>query len=98
MYRTEHNTMMTEAGFADVVQLLQDEYASRFGDLRSSRSRAMDLAILKGRMRVISRHIQNLENPTTQLPHDAIATAALGGQDAIVCLLAGHGLNLDEEG
>ena len=87
-----------EAGFSEVVQSLQKEYASMYGDFGSSRHRAVDLAIFKGRTRLIERHMQKMSDPRTEMPKDAIATAALGGQDAMISLLIGQGLDLNEEG
>ncbi|KAM0796953.1 ankyrin repeat-containing domain protein [Usnea florida] len=87
-----------EAGFSEVVQSLQKEYASLYGDFGSSRRRAVDLAIFKGRTRLIERHMQKLSDPRSEMPKDAIATAALGGQDAMISLLIGQGLDLNEEG
>ena len=87
-----------EAGFSDLVQCLQKGYASLYGDLGSSRCRAVDVAIFKGRIRVVERHMQKLSDPRTGMPKDAIATAALGGQDAMISLLADQGIDLNEEG
>ena len=87
-----------EAGFSEVVQSLQKEYATLYGDLGSSRCRAVDVAIFKGRTRVIERHMQKLGDPRTEMPKDAIATAALGGQDSMISLLVDQGLDLNEEG
>lgn len=87
-----------EAGFSDLVQCLQKGYASLYGDLGSSRCRAVDVAIFKGRIRVVERHMQKLSDPRTDMPKDAIATAALGGQDAMISLLVDQGMDLNEEG
>ena len=87
-----------EAGFSDMVQCLQKEYASLYGDLGSSRCRAVDVAIFRGRTRVIERHMQRLSDPRTEMPRDAIATAALGGQDSMISLLVDQGMDLNEEG
>ena len=87
-----------EAGFSEVVQYLQKAYASLYGDSGSLRRRALDAAIFKGRTRVIERHVKKLSDPRTEMPTDAIATAALGGQDTMISLLIGQGLDLNEEG
>lgn len=87
-----------EAGFADVVQFLQKKYASWYGNLGSSRCRAVEVAIFKGRTGVVERHMQKLSDPRIDMPNDAIATAALGGQNTMISLLVGQGLDLNEEG
>lgn len=87
-----------EAGFADMVQVLQKNYASLYGDLGSSRCKAVELAIFKGRTGVVERYMQKLSNPRIDMSQDAIATAALGGQDTMISLLVDQGLDLNEEG
>ena len=87
-----------EAGFADVVQFLQKEYASLQGNLGSSRYRAVDVAIFKGRIGVVERYMQRLSDPELGIPGDAVATAALGGQDTMINFLVDKGLDLDREG
>ena len=87
-----------EAGFADVVQFLQKQYASLYGDLGSSRCRAVEVAIFRGRIGVIERYMQKLNNPKNDIPADAIATAALGGQDTMIRFLVDQGLDLNHEG
>lgn len=42
--------------------------------------------------------MQKLSDPRTDMPKDAIATAALGGQDAMISLLVDQGIDLNEEG
>lgn len=87
-----------ETGSADVVQFLQKKYASLYGHVGSSRCRAVEVAIFKGRMGVVERYLQKLSDPKVDMPKDAIATAALGGQDAIIEFLVDQGLDLDQEG
>lgn len=87
-----------ETGFADVVQLLQKKYASLYGDLGSSRCRAVEVAIFKGRIPVIERYMQKLSNPKSDMPTDAIATAAIGGQDAMIEYLVDQAMDLNQEG
>jgi ankyrin repeat protein len=87
-----------EAGFSDVVQFLQKQYASLYGDLLSSGCKAIEIAIFKGRIGVVERYMQNLSDPKIDMPADAIATAALGGQDTMINLLVDQGLDLNEEG
>ena len=87
-----------EAGFADMVQALQNKYASLYGDLGSSRCRAVELAVFKGRTGVVERYMQKLSKPKIEMSQDAIATAALGGQDTMISLLVNQGLDLNEEG
>lgn len=87
-----------ETGFADVVQILQKKYASLYGDLGSSRCKAVEVAIFKGRMGVVERYMQKLSDPKVDMPKDAIATAALGGQDAMVRFMVEWGLDLNYEG
>ncbi len=87
-----------EAGFADVVQFLQKEYASLYGDLGSSGCRALEVAIFKGQTGMIKRYMQRLTDPRIEMPKDAIATAALGGQDTVIGLLVDQGLDLNKEG
>ena len=90
--------LAAETGFADVVQLLQKKYASLYGALGSSRCRAVEVAIFKGRIGVVERYMQKLSDPICDMPKDAIATAALGGQDAMIKNLVDQGLDLDQEG
>lgn len=87
-----------EAGFADVVQFLQKQYASLYEDPGSLRCRAVEAAIFKGHTRVVERYMQKLSDPRIDLPKSAIATAAIGGQDSMITLLVGQGLDLNEEG
>lgn len=87
-----------ETGFADVVQFLQKRYGSLYGDLGSSGCKAVEVAVFKGRIGVVERHMQKLSNPKVDMPKDAIATAALGGQDAMVKFMAERGLDLNHEG
>lgn len=87
-----------ETGFADVVQFLQKKYTSLYGDLGSSRCKAVEVAIFKGRMGVVERYMQKLSDPKVDMPKDAIATAALGGQDAMVRFMVEWGLDLNHEG
>jgi ankyrin repeat protein len=87
-----------EAGFADVIQFLQKEYASLYGDLGSSRCRALEVAIFRGHTGVVERYMQRLSDTRTGLPEDAIATASLGGQDTMISLLVDKGLDLNKEG
>lgn len=87
-----------EAGFADVGQFLQKQYASLYGDLGSSRCRAVEIAIFRGRIGVIERYMQKFSNPKSDIPADVIATAALGGQDIMINLLVDQGLDLNQEG
>ena len=87
-----------ETGSVDVVRLLQKKYASLYGDFGSSKCEAVEGAIFKGRMGVVERYMQKLSDPKTEMPKDAIATAALGGQDPMISLLAEQGMDLDQEG
>lgn len=87
-----------EAGFTTVIDFLQKEYASLYGVLESARCRAVEVPIFRGRLGVVERHIQRLNNPKIDLPADAIATAALGGQDTMILLLVEQGLELQNEG
>jgi len=87
-----------EAGFSEVLQCLQKKYASVYGDLGSSRCKAVQVAVFKGRMGVVERYMQKLNDPRTDMAKDAIATAALGGQDAMIEFLMEKGLGLNEEG
>lgn len=91
---------VAEAGFSDVIQFLQKEYAFLYGGqgLGSPRCRAVEVAIFKGRTPVVHRYMQNLSDPRVDMPEGAIAIAALGGQDAMISLLVDQGLNLNEEG
>jgi len=87
-----------EAGFSEVLQCLQKKYASIYGDLGSSRCKAIQVAVFKGRMGVVERYMQKLNDPRTDMAKDAIATAALGGQDAMIEFLLEKGLDPNEEG
>ena len=87
-----------EAGFSDVVQLLQKMYASLYGALGSSRCRAVEVAIFKGRIGVVERYMRKLSDPIMDMPKHAIATAALGGQDTMISLLVDWGLDPNQEG
>lgn len=101
--QTEYDSILqqvAEAGFSDVVQFLQKEYALLYGGrgLGSSRCRAVEVAIFKGRTQVVYRYMQKLSDPRIEMPEGAIAIAALGGQDAMISLLVDQGLDLNEEG
>jgi len=87
-----------EAGFTEVLQFLQRKYASLYGELGSSRCKAVQVAIFKGRMAVVERYMQRLDDPKADMAKDAIATAALGGQDAMIEFFMEKGLDLNEEG
>lgn len=87
-----------EAGFSEVLQCLQKKYASVYGELGSPRCKAIQVAVFKGRMGVVERYMQKLNDPRTNMAKDAIATAALGGQDAMIEFLLEKGLDLNEEG
>lgn len=87
-----------EAGFADMVQFLQNEYASLYGDLGSSRCRAVEVAIFKGRTGVVERYMRKLSDPRVDMPENSIAIAALGGQDTMISLLVDQRLDLNKEG
>ncbi|KAL8778969.1 MAG: hypothetical protein Q9213_007169 [Squamulea squamosa] len=87
-----------EAGFAEVVYFLQEKYTSLYGELGTSDSKAIQVAIFKGRIRVVERYMQRLRDAGKEMAKDAIATAALGGQDNMIRFLVDNGLNLDEEG
>ena len=56
------------------------------------------MAIFRGRIGVIERYMQKLSNPKRDIPADAIATAALAGQDIMISLLVDQGLDLNQEG
>jgi ankyrin repeat protein len=87
-----------EVGYTEVVRFLQNKYAFLFGDLGSPKCKAIEAAIFKGRIGVLERQIRKAANPKTDLPSDAVAIAALGGQDVIVKLLIDSGLDIDREG
>lgn len=87
-----------EVGYTEVVRFLQNKYAFLFGDLGSPKCKAIEAAIFKGRTGVLERQIRKAVNPKTDLPSDAVAIAALGGQDVIVKLLIDNGLGIDQEG
>ncbi len=99
--QTEYDSILqqaAEAGFADTVQFLQKKYACLYGETGSSRCRAVEIAIFRGRTGVVERHMEKLTNPKLDMPQDAIASAALGGQDAMVKFLVKKGLDLNKEG
>ncbi|KAI4129581.1 MAG: hypothetical protein LQ338_002155 [Usnochroma carphineum] len=87
-----------EAGFVDVVQHLQKEYASLYGTLGSPKCKALEVALFKGRTVLIQRQIERLSDPSKDMPKDSIATAALGGHEALISLLVGKGMELNQEG
>jgi len=87
-----------EGGFVHVVRRLQKKHASLYGGLGSSRCRAVEGAIFKGRTGVVERFMQKLSEPRVDMPEYAIATAALGGQDTMISFLVDQGLGLNEEG
>ena len=98
--QAEFDTILQQAaetGCTDVVRFLQRKYASVYGDFGSSRCRAVEIAIFKGRIGVVERYIQNLGDPKIDMPKGAIATAALGGQNAMINFLVNHGLDLNQE-
>ena len=86
-----------ETGCTDVVRFLMRRYASKYGDFGSSRCRAVEIAIFKGRMGVVEQYIQKLGDPKIDMPKGAIATAALGGQNAMINYLVDQGLDLNQE-
>ena len=86
-----------ETGCTDVVQFLQRKYASIYGDTGSARCRAVEVAIFKGHMRLVEQYVQRLGNPKIDMPKGAIATAALGGQNAMVNFLVDNELDLNQE-
>ena len=86
-----------ETGCTDVVRLLQKKYASIYGDFGSSRCRALELAIFKGRMGVVEQYTEKLGDPKIDMPKGAIVAAAAGGQNAMVNLLVNHELDLNQE-
>ena len=86
-----------ETGCTDVIRFLQRKYASIYGDFGSSRCRAVEIAIFKGRMGVVERYIQTLDDPKIDMPKGAVATAALGGQNAMINFLVNHELDLSQE-
>ena len=90
--------LAAEAGFANVIQFLQKKYAPRYGKSGSQRCKAIEVAIFKGRIGVIERYMGKLRDSGTTIPEDAIATAALGGQDDMVSFLVDRGLDLNREG
>lgn len=87
-----------EAGFAEVTQALQKKYAPLYGGLGSPHCKAVQVAILKGRTGVVERYMQKLEDLKAEMAKDALATAALGGQDKMIRLLLEKGLDPNEEG
>jgi len=61
--QTEYDSILQQAaevGFADVVLFLQKQYTSLYGDLGSSRCRAVEVAIFKGHTGVVERSTQEL--------------------------------------
>ena len=98
--QAEFDSILQQAagtGCTDVVRFLQKKYSSIYGDFGSSRCRAVEIAIFKGRMGVVERYVQNLGDPKIEMPKGAIATAALGGQNAMINFLIDHKLDLNQE-
>ena len=98
--QAEFDSILQQAagtGCTDVVRFLQQKYASIYGDFGSSRCKSVEIAIFRGRMGVVERYIQNLSDPKIDMPKGAIATAALGGQNAMISFLVDHRLDLNEE-
>ncbi|KAL8861940.1 MAG: hypothetical protein Q9178_001810 [Gyalolechia marmorata] len=98
--KEEHDKILqqaAEAGFVEVVQLLQKEYASMYGTLGSSNFKALEAALFKGRTKLIQRHIERSSNPSDTMPKDCIAVAALGGQDALITFLVGNCFDLNQD-
>lgn len=87
-----------QAGHIDVAQLIQTRYASSFGDSGSAQYKAVEAAIVKGRLGVLERLFWKSPNSKQHLPSDAVSTAALGGQDQMVALLLDRGSDIEREG
>jgi len=87
-----------EAGFVSAVQFIQKVYACLYGEFGSSRCRAIEMAIFNGRSGVVERYMQKLSDPRRTIPEDAIATAALGGQNSMISMLVDRGFDLNKEG
>lgn len=81
-----------EAGFVEVLRLLQKKYPSWFG---SSRCKTLEVALFKGRIGVVDGYMRS---PGKEMAKDALATAASGGQDSMIQYLIKRGLDLNEEG
>ena len=86
------------AGHRDVVKFLQKTYASLFGDAGSAQCKAIEAAIVKGRLGVLERFLLKSSDNKQDLPSDAVSTAALGGQDDMIALLLDKGLDIEREG
>ncbi|KAL8917787.1 MAG: hypothetical protein Q9172_005689 [Xanthocarpia lactea] len=98
--KEEHDRILQQAagaGFTEVVQHLQKEYASVYGTLGSSNFKALEAALFKGRTKLIQRHIERSSNPSDAMPKDCIAVAALGGHDALITFLVGNGFDLNQD-
>ena len=98
--KQEHNRILdqaAEAGFVEVVQHLEKEYASVYGTLGSSNFKALEAALFKGRTKLIQRHIERSSNPSDAMPKDCIAVAALGEHDALITLLVGNGFDPNQD-
>ncbi len=79
---------VAQAGYTDAFRFLQKTYAPSFGDSGSTQCQAIEAAIFKGRLGLLERFFWNSPNQKQYLPSDAVSTAALGGQDHMVSLLA----------
>lgn len=98
--RAEFDSILQQAaetGCTNVVRFLQRKYASLYGDFESSRCSAVEIAIFKGRMGVVEQYIQKMGDPKIDMPKGAIATAASGGQNAMISFLVDHQLDLNQE-
>ena len=87
-----------QAGHTKVVRLLQKNYASSFGDSGSAQCKAIEAAIVKGRLGVLKRLLWKSPDSEQYLPSDAVSIAALGGHDHIVLLLLEKGLDIERQG
>ena len=87
-----------QAGFTGVVRLLQKTYTSLSEKSGSVQCKAVEAAIIKGRLGVLERFLQKSSDPKHVLPSDAISTAALGGQNSVITLLLDKGLDIEYEG
>lgn len=87
-----------QAGFTEVVRFLQKTYTSIFENSGSAQSKAIEAAVVKGRLGVLERFIHKFSDPKLALPSDAISAAAFGGQNSIITLLLDKGLDIELEG
>lgn len=86
-----------EAGFMEVIHMLQQTYSQTFGRTMPGQYRALQAAIMKGQEGVVVRFLDNPQLIKGVTDY-AIYLAALGGANSVIRLLLNKGFSVDAEG